>query len=93
MARFNLILLVIAIVCALGTVASQHRARKLFVDLEKEQQRSKQLEVEFGQLQLEASTWAMHTRIEKIASQKLKMSTPPTGRIQVLVDNEQGAPK
>ena len=93
MARFNLILLAIAIVCALGTVASQHRARKLFVDLEKEQQRSKQLEIEFGQLQLEASTWAMHARIEKIASQKLKMHTPPTGRIQVLVDNERGAPR
>jgi cell division protein FtsL len=93
MARFNLILLAIAIVCALGTVASQHRARKLFVDLEKEQQRSKQLEIEFGQLQLEASTWGMHTRIEKIASQKLKMHTPPTGRIQVLVDNERGAPR
>ena len=93
MARVNLILLAIAIVCALGTVASQHRARKLFVDLEKEQQRSKQLDIEFGQLQLEASTWAMHTRIEKIASQKLKMSTPPTGRIQVLLDNEQGAQK
>ena len=86
MAKFNLILLAIAIVCALGTVASQHRARKLFVALEKEQQRSKQLEVEFGQLQLELNTWATQARIEKIASRKLNMHTPPTGRIQVLVD-------
>jgi len=93
MARLNLILLAIAIVCALGTVASQHRARKLFVALEKEQQRSKQLEIEFGQLQLEASTWAMQARIEKIASRKLNMRTPPTGRIQVLVENDQGAPQ
>ncbi len=93
MAKFNLILLAIAIVCALGTVTSQHRARKLFVALEKEQERSKQLEIEFGQLQLEASTWGMHARIEKIASGKLNMRTPPTGRIQVLAANPEGAAK
>lgn len=91
MARFNLILLVIAIACALGTVTAQHHARKLFVALEKEQERTKQLDVEFGQLQLEVSTWAMHARIEKIAASKLNMRTPAPNRIQVLVarDGEQ----
>jgi cell division protein FtsL len=91
MVRFNLILLVIAIACALGTVTAQHHARKLFVALEKEQERTKQLDVEFGQLQLEVSTWAMHARIEKIAASKLNMRTPAPNRIQVLVarDGEQ----
>lgn len=91
MARLNLILLAIAIVCALGTVTSQHRARKLFVTLEKEQARSKQLEIEFSQLQLEASTWAMHARIEKIAAAKLNMRPPGPSRIQVISPGEEVA--
>lgn len=84
MARLNLILLAIAIVCALGIVTSQHRARKAFVVLEKEHERAKQLEIEFGQLQLEASTWGMHARIEKIAAAQLAMRALTPNRVQVL---------
>jgi cell division protein FtsL len=83
-ARFNLILLGILIVCALSVVTSQHKARKLYVDLQKEQELAKQLEVEFGQLQLEQSTWAMHARVEKIASGQLMMRVPPPSRVQVV---------
>ncbi|MBS1191474.1 MAG: Cell division protein, FtsL -like protein [Rhodocyclaceae bacterium] len=75
MVRFNMILLLIAVVCALGGVTSQHRARKLFQELEGEQERARQLDVEYGQLQLELSTWATHPRIEQIAREKLKMRT------------------
>ena len=91
MARLNLILLFIAIACALGAVTAQHHARKLFVALEKEQERMKQLEIEYGQLQLEVSTWAMHARIEKIASAKLNMRTPAPNRVQVLVARDEPA--
>jgi cell division protein FtsL len=82
MVRFNMILLLIVVVCALGVVTSQHRARKLFQDLEGEQERARQLDVEYGQLQLEMSTWATHPRIEKIARDRLHMVTPDaTGRV------------
>lgn len=83
-ARFNLILLAILVACALAVVTSQHKARKLYVDLQKEQELAKQLDVEFGQLQLEQSTWAMHARIEKIASGQLMMRVPPATRVQVV---------
>ena len=76
MVRFNMILLLIAVVCALGVVTSQHRARKLFQDLEGEQERVRKLDIEYGQLQLELSTWATHPRIEKIARDRLHMVTP-----------------
>lgn len=76
MVRFNMILLLVAVVCALGVVTSQHKARKLFQDLEGEQERARQLDVEYGQLQLELSTWATHPRIEQIAREKLKMRIP-----------------
>ncbi len=38
------------------------------------------LDVEWGQLQLEQSTWATHTRVEQIARDKLGMHAPRTGQ-------------
>ena len=84
MLRTNLFLLLLAVACALGAVSSNHRARKLFMDLEREQNRARELEVEWGQLQLEQSTWAAHARVEKIAREKLGMRTPAPGQIMVL---------
>ena len=85
MARINLILLLVLTACALGLVTSQHKARKLFAELEQEQERAKQLDVEWGQLQLEQSTWAMHARVEKIARERLRMSVPDAKRTQMVM--------
>ena len=81
MVRLNILLLLAILVCALGVVTSQHKARKLFQAIEAEQERARQLDIEFGQLQLELSTWATSPRIEKIAREKLKMRTPEAARI------------
>jgi len=81
MVRLNMFLLLAVVICALGVVTSQHKARKLFQALEFEQDRAKQLDVEFGQLQLELSTWATPPRIEKIARDKLKMRTPDAAKV------------
>jgi cell division protein FtsL len=80
-ARLNVFLLLVAMACALSVVTSQHKARKLFQALEGEQERARQLEVEYGQLQIELSTWATSPRIEKIAREKLKMHVPEAGKI------------
>jgi cell division protein FtsL len=93
MARLNLLLLTIAIACALATVAAHHQSRKLFVALEREHDRTKQLELEFGQLQLEASTWGMQARIERVANAQLNMRALSPDRIQMLVPGEQVAAK
>jgi cell division protein FtsL len=84
MTKANLLLLAILIACALGVVTAQHQARKLYVELQKEQEIAKQLEVEWGQLQLEQSTWAAHARIEKIAGRELGMRVPSVARTQVV---------
>ena len=91
MARVNLILLLLLTACALGLVTSQHQARKLFAALEREQERAKQLDVEWGQLQLEQSTWAMHARVEKIARSRLRMSVPDATRTQMIVPAAEAA--
>jgi cell division protein FtsL len=76
MLRLNLILLLVVVACALAAVTAQHRGRKLFQALEAEQERAKALDVEYGQLQIEMSTWAVHPRIEKIAAERLRMHAP-----------------
>ena len=85
MARITLILLLLLTACALGLVTSQDKTRKLFVELEHEQELAKQLDVEWGQLQLEQSTWAMHARVEKIARERLRMSVPDAKRTQMVM--------
>ena len=84
MTRPNLLLLLALTACALGLVTSQHRARKLFGELEQEQERSRQLGVEYGQLQLEASTWAVHARVERIAGRQLHMRVPDAKRLHIV---------
>jgi cell division protein FtsL len=84
MTRLNLLLVVMLTACALGLVTSQHQARKLFGELEQEQERSRQLGVEYGQLQLEASTWAVHARVERIAGRQLHMRVPDAKRLQIV---------
>lgn len=84
MAKLNLLLLLVLIVCALGLVTSQHESRKLFTQLEREQERARALEVEFGQLQLESSTWGLHSRVEKIAAGTLGMRAPDPRRVRMV---------
>ena len=81
MVRFNILLLLAAVLCALSVVTSQHQARKLFQAMETEQERARQLDVEYDQLQIELSTWAASPRIDKIAREKLKMR-PPGSAVQ-----------
>jgi cell division protein FtsL len=81
MVRFNILLLLAAVLCALGVVTSQHQARKLFQAMEGEQERAKQLDIEYDQLQIELSTWATSPRIDKIARENLKMRTPEPARM------------
>ncbi len=84
MTRLNLTLFFVLIMVSLGVVTSQHKARKLYFELEQQQDLSKKYETEYGQLQLEQSTWAMHSRIEELATKKLQMQVPDAKRIQVI---------
>ncbi|PKO94041.1 MAG: cell division protein FtsL [Betaproteobacteria bacterium HGW-Betaproteobacteria-1] len=84
MTRLNLILFGVLMMTSLGVVSAQHQARKLYFELQQAQDAAKQYEIEWGQLQLEQSTWAMHSRIESIASKHLNMEVPDSKRIQVV---------
>jgi cell division protein FtsL len=83
-AKLNLLLLAVLVACALGLVTSQHRARKYFSELEREQGRARELDIEHGRLQLEASTWGLHQRVERIAASALGMRTPDPRRVRAV---------
>jgi cell division protein FtsL len=84
MVRLNLVLLAVLVVCALSLVTSRHQARKVFVDLERGEAMTRSYEIEYGQLQLEQSTWAMPARVEKIARVLLRMQVPGSARVEIV---------
>ncbi|HLX22194.1 MAG TPA: cell division protein FtsL [Usitatibacter sp.] len=91
MARVNVLLLALVMLCAVGVITSQHRARKVFVELEAEQAAAKKLDEEFTQLRLEQSTWATNKRVEALASKNLGMRLPePETTMIVTLDNRAG---
>jgi len=84
MVKVNLVLLAALVACALSLVTSRHQARKLFVELEREQALARSYEIEYGQLQLEQSTWGTPARVERIAREQLKLRTPDASHVQLI---------
>lgn len=61
---------------ALAVIYGAHEARKLYIELQALQEVRDELDVEWGRLQLEQSTWATHGRVEATAREKLGMRLP-----------------
>ncbi len=82
-----LLVFVFAVVCVLSSMAlvyTKHESRKLFVELEALSRVSDELNIEWGQLQIEQSTWATHARIEQVATDDLSLARPATSDIYVI---------
>lgn len=85
MGRLTMIIMAAAVFAsALGVVFSTHESRKLFVELQAVQKVRNEMNVQWGRLQLEQSTWATHGRIERSANEKLDMVIPPPGAVVVV---------
>lgn len=70
------VLWVAVLASALGVVHGKQQARNRFNELQKLTTQRDDLDIEWGQLQLEQSTWATHGRVEKVAHDDLGMVTP-----------------
>jgi len=82
-----LLTFVFALVCVLSAVAlvyTKHESRKLFVELESLTHERDELNIEWGQLQIEQSTWAQHARIEKVATDDLALVQPDATDVFVI---------
>ena len=82
-----ILVFVFAVVCVLSAIAlvyTKHASRKLFVELEELTHERDELNIEWGQLQIEQSTWATHARIERVAMEDLALVRPVATDIIVI---------
>lgn len=75
MTKLNIGLSALLVVCGLGLVTSQHRARNLFVDLERANNRTREFEVRWEQLQVEQTGLASASLIDAKARRGLGMQS------------------
>lgn len=75
------VLMVLVMVSALGVIYAKHQSRKLFVELQALHKVRDDMDIEWGQLQLEQSTLATHSRIEGTAGAKLGMVIPEANQV------------
>lgn len=74
----------VCVISALALVYTKHESRRLFVELETLTSERDQLNIEWGQLQIEQSTWATHARIEQVAADELSLARPKATEIYVI---------
>ncbi len=84
--KANILLAALLVGSALSLVKSQYQARNLFLDLEKLEQQSRQLDIDWAQLQLDQSTLGKNARIEQIARTDLNMLPLTPARTQYLTE-------
>jgi cell division protein FtsL len=84
MTRLNFILFFVLILTSIGVILAQHHSRKMTFELQQQNETAKALEAEWTQLQLEQGTWAMHSRVEQVATDLLHMHVPDTKHIQIV---------
>ena len=83
--RLLLTVLVLAnVVSALAVVHARHRHRVLFVQVTRLDTARDELNIQFGQLQLEQATWAESNRIDQVARDRLGMKFPEGAEIVVI---------
>jgi cell division protein FtsL len=69
---------------SLGVIYAKHEARSRFNELQQLTQQRDDLDIEWGQLQLEQSTWATHGRVERLARDDLRMVIPQANDLRIV---------
>jgi cell division protein FtsL len=78
------VLWVAVLASALGVIYAKQEARNRFNDLQKLTKARDDLDIEWGQLQLEQSTWATHGRVEQVARDDLRMIIPQASDLRIV---------
>jgi len=76
-----------------GVIGAKHRARQLFIELEQLNREQDRLQIDWGRLQIEQSTWATHSRIEGLARERLQLTEPRDEQLVVVVEPVPGTPQ
>lgn len=94
MGRLCIILAVALMVSAISLVTARHQSRQLFVAVERLEDRSRELDIEWRRLQLERAELARNARIDHVARSDLGMVTATPERTIYLerLAQERGQP-
>ncbi len=84
-----MVMILAVLVSAVGVIEAKHQSRKRFVALQALEKVRDQMNVEWGQLQLEQGTWATHSRVERIAREELHMVNPKMDEVVIVEQVEQ----
>ena len=79
--RLVVVLSVILLITALAVIYSKYYSRLIFIEIQKQERALDQREVEWGQTQLELTTFAEQNRVELVEREKLKLSHPSHDKI------------
>ena len=82
------VLAVAVAVTGVVVIHVEHQARQLFVELESLNRERDRLQVDWGRLQLEESTWATHGLIEEIARERLNLRQVDADEIILVAEPE-----
>jgi cell division protein FtsL len=83
--RLAMVVLWLALLAAaIAVVWSKHQARSLFIELQALHSERDALDIEWGQLKLEQSAWAMHGRVEQTARMNLQMVVPRPDEVRIV---------
>jgi cell division protein FtsL len=78
------VLAIALVTSAIASVYAKHEARKLFTDLQALNAERDRLEVDWGKLQIEQSTWSTYGRVEQLAREQMNMYVPPPDQVSLL---------
>jgi len=69
---------------AISVVYYKHLSRQLFAQLQRLQAEQEALQIEWSQLLLEQGTWGSDARVERLATERLKMIIPKPKDVVVI---------
>jgi len=81
---FMFLLFIAVLVSAIGVSYSAYWHRQLLNSLYNELSVRDKAQAEWGRLILEQSTWTAHSRIETLATEKLKMRIPSPSEVRMV---------
>jgi cell division protein FtsL len=69
---------------SLGVIYGKQQARSRFNELQRLTRERDELDIEWGQLQLEQSTWSANGRVENVARDDLHMVIPQANDLRIV---------
>jgi cell division protein FtsL len=78
------LLLLAVLASAISAIYARHASRTLFIELQSLVDGRDRLNIEWGRLQIEQSTWASPARIEQMATSRLGMRVPDPSQVVIV---------